>query len=206
MPAQPGVLHRLRDLVRLVLRFELTDGGADRPLVCVHRGLIGPSRQFGPTSIYYPQIYAVIIGVFLPIPLWYWQKRFPNDWNKFLSTPVILNAITYVPPATGINYSSWILVGFIFQYWIRRKNLAWWTKFNYVTSAAMDIGALLCVRSNDQVLMGVWICRHVVQLAVRVLHAAVPERRQHSPALVGQRCLAKQYVPCDFFSRGNNGR
>ncbi|KAJ3526040.1 hypothetical protein NM688_g8312 [Phlebia brevispora] len=106
-------------------------------------GLIGPSRQFGKSSIYYPQIYAVIIGVFLPIPIWYWQKRWPNDWNKFLSTPVILNAIAYVPPATGINYSSWILVGFIFQYWIRRRHLGWWTKFNYVTSAALDIGTLI---------------------------------------------------------------
>lgn len=54
----------------------------------------------------------------------------------------MLNAVTYVPPAAGIAYSSWISVGFVFQYWIRRKNFAWWSKFNYVTSAAMDIGTL----------------------------------------------------------------
>ncbi|THG97839.1 hypothetical protein EW026_g4252 [Hermanssonia centrifuga] len=106
-------------------------------------GLIGPSRQFGIHSIYYPQVYAVIVGAFLPIPLWWWQRKRPNDWNKYLSTPIMLNAITYVPPATGINYSSWISVAFVFQYWIRRKHLAWWAKFNYVTSAALDIGTLL---------------------------------------------------------------
>ena len=107
------------------------------------RGLIGPSRQFGKHSIYYPQVYAVIIGLFLPIPFWYYQKRWPNDWNKYLSVPIILNAITFVPPATGINYSSWILVAFVFQFWIRRRHLPWWTKFNYVTSAALDIGTLI---------------------------------------------------------------
>ncbi|EKM53364.1 uncharacterized protein PHACADRAFT_259684 [Phanerochaete carnosa HHB-10118-sp] len=106
-------------------------------------GLLGPSRQFGKSSIYYPQVYAVIVGVFLPIPFWYWQRKYPNSWNTYISTPIALNAVTYVPPATGINYSSWITVGFIFQYWIRRRNFAWWSKFNYVTSAALDIGTFV---------------------------------------------------------------
>lgn len=79
----------------------------------------------------------------LPIPFWYWQRKYPNRWNKFISTPVVLNAVTYIPPATGINYSSWFAVGFVFQYFIRRKNFAWWSKFNYVTAAAMDSGEYL---------------------------------------------------------------
>lgn len=108
-------------------------------LLC--RGLLGPSRQFGKSSIYYPQVYAVLIGVFLPIPLWWWARKYPNRYNVYISTPVILNAVTYVPPATGINYSSWIAVSFVFQYLIKKRNFAWWSKFNYVTSAALDIGA-----------------------------------------------------------------
>jgi hypothetical protein len=32
------------------------------------------------------------------------------------------------------------LVGFIFQYVIRKKNFFWWAKFNYVTSAGLDAG------------------------------------------------------------------
>lgn len=90
-------------------------------------------------------MFAVIVGVFLPIPIWWWQRKRPNSWNTYISTPIALNAVTYVPPATGINYSSWITVGFVFQYWIKRRNFAWWSKFNYVTSAAMDIGTLLCL-------------------------------------------------------------
>lgn len=55
--------------------------------------------------------------------------------------PVVLNGVSYIPPSVGINFSSWFLVGFIFQYVVRKRNFAWWSKFNYVTSAALDIGA-----------------------------------------------------------------
>ncbi|KNZ81221.1 hypothetical protein J132_02173 [Termitomyces sp. J132] len=106
-------------------------------------GLIGPSRQFGPGSIYHPHLYAMIIGVFLPIPFWFWQRRYPDSLFKYISTPVILNGVSAIPPATGINYSSWFAVGFIFQYLIRKRNFAWWSKFNYVLSAALDSGTVI---------------------------------------------------------------
>ena len=107
------------------------------------RGLVGPNRQFGLGSIYHPQVYALIIGTFLPFPFWFWQRRYPQSWVRWVSTPVILNGVSSIPPATGINYSSWFLVGFVFQYLIRKRNFAWWTKFNYVTSAAMDSGTVI---------------------------------------------------------------
>ncbi|KAK7052812.1 hypothetical protein VNI00_004131 [Paramarasmius palmivorus] len=106
-------------------------------------GLIGPTRQFGPSSIYHPHLYAILIGVFLPLPFWLWQRRYPNSWVKYVSTPVILNGVSAIPPATGINYSAWFLTGFVFQYLIRKRSFSWWAKFNYVTSAALDCGTVL---------------------------------------------------------------
>ncbi|KAF8526011.1 OPT oligopeptide transporter [Hysterangium stoloniferum] len=108
-------------------------------------GLIGPARQFGKSSIYHPQLYALIIGAVLPVPFYLWQRRFPKTRLKFINIPVILNGVQWIPPAVGINYSSWLFVGFIFQYLIRRRNFAWWSKFNYVTSAALDCGTTLCL-------------------------------------------------------------
>ena len=35
-----------------------------------------------------------------------------------------------IPPATAENYIPWTIVGFIFQYWIRRRAFSWWTKYN----------------------------------------------------------------------------
>ena len=62
-----------------------------------------------------------------------------------------------MPPATGINYSSWAMTGFVFQYWVRRHHfrvsvlfsipfklyssvLQWWSRYNYILSAALDAG------------------------------------------------------------------
>ncbi|KAF9012689.1 oligopeptide transporter [Cyathus striatus] len=92
---------------------------------------------------YYPHLYAIIVGAFLPLPFWFWQRRYPKSWIRYVSTPVILNGVSSIPPATGINYSSWFAVAFIFQYWIRKKNFAWWSKFNYVASSALDCGTVV---------------------------------------------------------------
>ena len=81
----------------------------------------------------------------MPLPFWLWQCRYPNSWIKFISTPVVLNGVNFIPPAAGINYSSWFLVGFVFQYLVRRRRFPWWSKFNYVTSAALDSGTVLAV-------------------------------------------------------------
>lgn len=113
---------------------------ADVILSFLIRGLIGPSRQFGPHSIYNPQLYAIIAGAFLPLPFWIMQRRRPDSWTKFVSTPVVLLGVSFIPPATGINYSSWFAVGFVFQFIIRKRNFAWWSKYNYITGAALDCG------------------------------------------------------------------
>ncbi len=140
LPSQSSLLHRFGCLVRSVA-FILPRMLSETFL----RGLIGPSRQFGSGSIYHPHLYAIAIGAVLPVPFWLWQRRYPESWVKYVSTPVILNGVGAIPPATGINYSSWFLVGFIFQYLIRKRNFAWWSKFNYVTSAALDSGTVVAL-------------------------------------------------------------
>ena len=79
------------------------------------RGLIGPTRQFGTGTVYHGHLWALLVGAFLPVPIWWWQRRFPNTRLKHINIPVFLNGATFTPPATGINYSSWFLVGFIFR-------------------------------------------------------------------------------------------
>lgn len=111
------------------------------------RGLIGPSRQFGPHSIYHAQLYAIIIGALLPLPFWFVQRRRPDSWAKYVSTPVVLLGVSYIPPSVGINYSSWFAVGFVFQFIVRKRNFAWWSKYNYVTGAALDCGLYFYVFS-----------------------------------------------------------
>ncbi|KZW02663.1 OPT-domain-containing protein [Exidia glandulosa HHB12029] len=108
-------------------------------------GLIGPSRQFGSSSIYHPELYALALGAVLPIPFWLWQRKYPQSRLKYVSIPVVVNGVSQIPPATGINYSSWFIVAFIFQFLVRRRRFAWWSKFNYVLSAALDSGSVIAI-------------------------------------------------------------
>ena len=52
--------------------------------------------------------------------------------------PVIFSGTGYLPPATPLNYVPACIVGFIFNYVIRRRHFAWWSKYNYVLSAGLD--------------------------------------------------------------------
>ncbi|KIO27853.1 hypothetical protein M407DRAFT_22904 [Tulasnella calospora MUT 4182] len=106
-------------------------------------GGIGPARAFNQGSLYYPTLFFFIIGAVLPIPFYYLAKRFPRGWYKYINIPVAFTGIGNLPPASGINYSSWTLVGFIFQYWIRRHHFRWWSRYNYIFSAALDAGVAI---------------------------------------------------------------
>ena len=67
-----------------------------------------------------------------------------------------------IPPATSINYVPWAIIGYVFQYLIRRRRFSWWAKYNCkfyfyyscfvesvlvldVLSAALDSGTALGV-------------------------------------------------------------
>lgn len=83
-------------------------------LTC-HRGLVGPARQFSSGGTYSALPYLLVFGALLPIPFWLLGRRYPNSWIKYVNIPVMIGGATYMPPATGINYSSWFVVGFIFR-------------------------------------------------------------------------------------------
>ena len=108
-------------------------------------GVISPNRMFGPTSIYNAINYFFLIGFFLPIPFYFLQKRFPNTWMERIHIPVLLAATGMMPPAKPFNYPMWIAVGFIFQYFVRRRYATWHMRFTYVMSAAFDSGSAFAV-------------------------------------------------------------
>ncbi|GAA5863764.1 hypothetical protein JCM8547_006058 [Rhodosporidiobolus lusitaniae] len=106
-------------------------------------GLIGPARQFGIGHVYNPILYWLLAGAVTPCITFALSKRYPNTWVEYINVPVALSGAVFVPPASGINYSSWILVAFIFQFLMRRRRFPWWSKFNFVLSAGLDAGTVL---------------------------------------------------------------
>ncbi|KAF8885196.1 OPT oligopeptide transporter [Infundibulicybe gibba] len=90
-------------------------------------GVIGPARQFSSGQIYYALSFFFLVGFLAALPQF----------------PVIFSGTGAIPPASAVNYVPWAIVGFIFQYAIRRRHFSWWTKYNYVLSAALDSGVAI---------------------------------------------------------------
>ncbi|CCG81759.1 Uncharacterized oligopeptide transporter C29B12.10c [Taphrina deformans PYCC 5710] len=110
-------------------------------------GLVGPGRLFGREALYHPLIYAFLFGALVPIPVYYLAKRRNKSdsvWN-FVNTPVILSSMTWIPPAGGLNFGSWALVGFFSNYVLKRRRPDLWQRYNFVASAALDMSLAVAV-------------------------------------------------------------
>ncbi|TDL22303.1 small oligopeptide transporter [Rickenella mellea] len=116
-------------------------------------GVIGPALQFSKGQLYYgtlnnlniPLTFFFLIGAILPVISWLIHLKWPNSFIRYVNFPVIFSGTGAIPPATAVNYVPWTIVGFIFQYVIRRRHFSWWTKYNYVLSAALDSGLAVAI-------------------------------------------------------------
>ncbi|KAF9445612.1 small oligopeptide transporter [Macrolepiota fuliginosa MF-IS2] len=89
-------------------------------------------------------VFFFLVGAVAPVIPWALSKKYPNSFLKYVN-PVIFSGTGLIPPATAINYVPWAAVGFVFQYAIRRRYFSWWTKYNYVLSAALDSGVAISI-------------------------------------------------------------
>ncbi|KAF9273528.1 hypothetical protein BGZ88_003716 [Linnemannia elongata] len=106
-------------------------------------GAIGPERVFGhkDNAIYSPVQWGFLAGALLPLIFWFASKRFPTvSWLKSVHWPVLLAATSNMPPALPYMYSNGLFIGFIFAFLLRRYRYDWWSRYNYLTSAALDAG------------------------------------------------------------------
>ncbi|SAM03355.1 hypothetical protein [Absidia glauca] len=106
-------------------------------------GLIGPGKFFASSSLYAFLPYFLLIGFLLPIPFWLLARRFPNSWVRYISIPVVMLGPAPYPPAPTTAGTSFALVGFVFNFFVKRRYNAWWRKYNYVLSAALDSGVAI---------------------------------------------------------------
>ncbi|KAJ4843126.1 oligopeptide transporter 4 [Turnera subulata] len=104
-------------------------------------GLVGPRRIFGTLGNYQAMNWFFLGGVLGPVLVWLLHKAFPKQsWIPLINLPVLLGSTGMMPPATALNYNSWIIVGTIFNFFIFRYRKQWWQRYNYVLSAALDAG------------------------------------------------------------------
>lgn len=106
-------------------------------------GLIGPDRMFSPGRIYSGLFVFFIIGAITPIIIYFAAKKWPKSPVRYLMAPLIFGGAGAIPPATPLNYLSWGIVGFIFQFWIKKRHFRWWSRLNFLTSSGLDLGLAL---------------------------------------------------------------
>ncbi|ORY69704.1 OPT family small oligopeptide transporter [Pseudomassariella vexata] len=106
-------------------------------------GLIGPARMFSPGQIYSGLFIFFGVGAIVPIIFYYAARKWPKSPVKYLMAPLIFGGSGSIPPATPLNYLSWGIVGFVFQFLIKKRHFGWWSRLNFLTSSALDLGLAL---------------------------------------------------------------
>lgn len=106
-------------------------------------GAIGAERTFGARSMYSSVFYGLLVGAILPSITWFCSQRLGWTRLRYVSTPIIFVGMSLAPPATGINFTSAIVVGLFFQYYMRTRYTEWWSRYNFVLAGAMDFGTIL---------------------------------------------------------------
>ncbi|KAJ7685541.1 OPT oligopeptide transporter, partial [Mycena polygramma] len=103
-------------------------------------GTVGPQRMFQTGQTYSQIMYFFLIGPCLVGIFYLIYKRYPNSWVRYVNLPIFFNSAGNIPPANTTQYSLWFIFGFLFNYYIRKRAFAWWKRYNYLTSAALDSG------------------------------------------------------------------
>ncbi|KAJ5119549.1 hypothetical protein N7448_010218 [Penicillium atrosanguineum] len=108
-------------------------------------GVVGPQRFFGPGGLYRPLVWAFLLGAIAPLGAWILGRRSKKNIWRMINFPILFGSLSWIPPATGLNFSIWAVVCFVFNYVIRRRKTAWWEKYAMTLSAALDSGLAFAV-------------------------------------------------------------
>ncbi|PQE10619.1 OPT oligopeptide transporter protein [Rutstroemia sp. NJR-2017a WRK4] len=103
-------------------------------------GVVGPGEFFGPNAIYRALVWCFPIGAIAPIILWLYSRNKKHSIVRKINLPVLFGSLSWIPPATGLNFSVWALVCYLFNFVIKRRASAWWAKYTMTLSAALDSG------------------------------------------------------------------
>ncbi|KAK6936646.1 Oligopeptide transporter, OPT superfamily [Dillenia turbinata] len=104
-------------------------------------GLIGPRRIFGDLGVYGAVNWFFLGGAVTPVLVWLASWIFPErKWIRLIHMPVLLGATAIMPPASAVNFTSWLIVAFIFGFVVFRYHEKWWKRYNYILSGGFDAG------------------------------------------------------------------
>ncbi|KAK9384417.1 OPT oligopeptide transporter protein-domain-containing protein [Lipomyces mesembrius] len=102
-------------------------------------GVVGPKRLFG--NIYPILKWCFLIG-FLIAPTWFAiVKVFPR--LRIINPTLLVGGMAYWAPYNVAYWTATLWLNWFFNFFIRRRWLAWWQKYAYVLSSAFNAGLTL---------------------------------------------------------------
>ncbi|KAJ7889565.1 OPT-domain-containing protein [Mycena olivaceomarginata] len=105
-------------------------------------GTLGPKRMFGAGGIYNSLLYCFLIGAVIPIPFYVLRKRFKIF--EYIHLPVIIAGGLGWAPYNLANLWPAVPVAWVFNVYIKKHYLAWWSKYNYITTTAFSASIAIC--------------------------------------------------------------
>lgn len=104
-------------------------------------GLVGPRRIFGDQGEYGNINWFFLGGAVAPLLVWLAHKAFPSKkWIRLIHMPVLLGSTAMMPPASAVNFTSWIILGFLSGFVVFRYKPGVWKRYNYILSGGLDAG------------------------------------------------------------------
>ncbi|KAK9480707.1 OPT oligopeptide transporter protein-domain-containing protein [Lipomyces japonicus] len=101
-------------------------------------GVVGPKRTF---DMLYPTLkWCFLIGALLAVPCFYARKFFPNKLRYVHPVLLLGGFLRYGATYNLSYYTPGFYVSFAFMFFIRRRFLAWWVKYNYILSSGLSGG------------------------------------------------------------------
>jgi len=88
---------------------------------------------------------ALPVGFFIPTPFWLLHRRFPKAGFNFLVTPILCWYLGYLSVGINSSVTTYFVIGFVIQLYVRRRYPEWFLKYNYLLAAAIGGGTELLV-------------------------------------------------------------
>jgi OPT family oligopeptide transporter len=94
----------------------------------VFSGTLGSKKMFGPGAIYNGLLWCFPLGAVLPIPFYFLRNKFKIF--AYFHAPLFLVGGIIWAPHNMANVWPTVPVAYVFNYYIKRRHLGWWSKYN----------------------------------------------------------------------------
>lgn len=104
-------------------------------------GSLGARKVFGTGGIYTVLLSAFPVGFALPIVFYFFQRKLPRThWAAKIHPVMLMQGGSYWSPYNLAYMWPAVIPGWFSMVFLRQRYLAFWSKYNYVCSAAFQAG------------------------------------------------------------------